>query len=172
MNYFYILMAQKDLLENEVIEELLRERASAYLLQNKRNDFWVLLSPKFVKEEFFKSQILKTNFYQQKKNTIVVSENDLNPSEFYAAIVSSNKEFITWMSLRLGYFENINENKKSNEHSRYTSNGISGTLTDVKFSPLESNQNDLHPSILVKEFEKLLKVMTQLKINETWSKEW
>ena len=48
LKYHYIVMSQKALLENQVIEEILRERATYYSLTKKNNDFWLLISPKFI----------------------------------------------------------------------------------------------------------------------------
>ena len=41
-------MSQKDFFENQVIEEILRERTNYYLAKNKIKDFWLLVSPDFV----------------------------------------------------------------------------------------------------------------------------
>lgn len=41
-NYYFILMSQKDFLENQVIEEILRERANYYTSKDKIKDFWIL----------------------------------------------------------------------------------------------------------------------------------
>jgi hypothetical protein len=54
---FYLLMSQDDLFKNQVIEEILRERSSSYILQGKPNDFWILVSPKFIEKEEIQQQI-------------------------------------------------------------------------------------------------------------------
>lgn len=46
-NYHYIVMSQKDLLQNQVIEEILREKASHYNARKKNPDFWILINPFF-----------------------------------------------------------------------------------------------------------------------------
>ena len=64
--YHYVLMSQKDFLENQVIEEILRERA--YFYGNvKKKDFWILIQPNFLNEPTLKQVIQSTNFYQQQK---------------------------------------------------------------------------------------------------------
>ncbi|MEY2701638.1 MAG: conserved hypothetical plastid protein [Bacteroidota bacterium] len=156
LEYHYLLMSQQDLLQNEVIEEIMRERANSYLLQNKKNDFWIVLSPKFIKDNNFSSKIKQTNFYKQR----ILSKNS---KEFYAAIVSLNKEFITWMNLRLGYFENIDTfTSNSQENKNYVSNGVTGKFIPKEIepktysSPFISNSKLIHPSILTNKYQKLL----------------
>jgi hypothetical protein len=47
-------MSQKDFLQNQVIEEILREKSSYYMVQNKVPDYWILISPKFLSENNLK----------------------------------------------------------------------------------------------------------------------
>ena len=42
IRYYYLVMSQIDMLENQVLEEILRERANYYLSKNKNIDFWLL----------------------------------------------------------------------------------------------------------------------------------
>jgi hypothetical protein len=160
--YHFLLMSQQDLLQNEAIEEIVRERTTSNFLQNKKNDFWIIVSPKFVLNSEISLKIEKSNFYNQKKQSIL---SNLDNSKFYVAIISLNKEFINWLKLRLGYFEDINNlssNKLEDTNNSYTSNGICGTLSNS----LNVNQNKqkftfisnfLHPSILINKYQILLK---------------
>ena len=151
INYHYLVMSQKDFLENQVIEEILREKSSYYMVQNKVPDYWILISPKFLEKNNLEEKIRSTRFYKNQKNKIVFKSNDSSNIEFYASLVSSDKEFMNWIKLRLGYFEEIDnfENEKSN--SSYVSDGICGTyLVKDKsdFSFLSDNNNFVHPDII------------------------
>jgi hypothetical protein len=146
-------MSQEDLLQNEVIEELIRERSNSYLLQNKQNDFWILISPKFLENKELISKIKKSYFYKQKIDTIKPSTIE---KEFYGTIISTNKEFIKWIQLRLGYFEDINNIAlQSVSNADYVSNGIYGKF-DCSNLPLSSNPYILSPKILINKYKKLL----------------
>jgi hypothetical protein len=154
-------MSQQDLLQNEAIEEIVRERTTSNFLQNKKNDFWILISPKFVFNSEISFKIEQSNFYKQKKESIL---SNIDNSKFYVAIISLNKEFINWLKLRLGYFEDINNlvGSKDSQNNFYTSNGIFGILSNSsninenkeKFS---FSSNFLHPSILINKYQMLLK---------------
>jgi hypothetical protein len=163
VEYYYLLMSQQDLLQNEVIEEIVRERVSSYALQNKRNDFWILISPDFAMSPTINQKIKQTNFYKQKKTSLISANN----SEFYGAIVSVNKDFITWVALRLGYFENIDTFKQLNAPNiNYVSNGVLGkieqTETNIKGSPLKSSPKYLAPDLLTNKYKKLLELSYSL----------
>jgi hypothetical protein len=155
--YYYLLMSQQDLFENQVLEELLRERTNSYHIQNKLIDFWIMTNPEFINNSEILKKLETTNFFKQKKTNLIGYD---EKSPFYGAIISSNKDFITWISLRLGYFENIENFKESD--SNYFSTGILGkieannkkenNILNFKFS-----SNSLHPSFLVKKYQNLLK---------------
>jgi hypothetical protein len=70
-------MSQIDMLENQVLEEILRERANYYLSKNKNIDFWLLISPTFLKINNLLEKIKQTNFYKQQK-TKISSDTDKN----------------------------------------------------------------------------------------------
>jgi hypothetical protein len=152
-------MSQQDLYKNEVIEEILRERTNSHNLLNKKNDFWILTSPKFIENlDQINLKIQETNFYKQKKNMLTTS----NKLSFYTAILSPSKEFITWLSLRLGYFEDLETYKKMQIiNSNYISNGIFGKIIlDLKekknLNYFEFIANSIHPNLLIKKYQKLL----------------
>ena len=159
IKYYYILMSQKQMLENEVLEEILRERATYYFSKKKCIDFWVTISPEFVKDLSLNEKIKNTNFYKQKESEI----NYNSIRNFYSVLISSDKEFIKWISLRLGYFENIADHIKQDTKSTYISDGIQGIVEGnanekLWFSPLKSNKNFLHPDILLKKYKKALEI--------------
>ena len=152
VRYYYLLMSQIDMLENQVLEEILRERANYYYSKNKNIDFWLSISPSFLEENNLSNKIKKTNFYTQQKKNIYSGFN----KEFYSSIISTDKEFINWLQLRLGYFENINESIEKT----FVSDGIFGFI-DIdsnqksSLSPLKSKSNQLNPEIITKKYKKI-----------------
>jgi Protein of unknown function (DUF2488) len=82
--YYYALASQKFLLEEEPIEEVIRERTRHYHEQEKEIDFWVVKQPAFL----------------EAPELADVKKNCPQPA---AAIISTNKQFITWLKLRLEY---------------------------------------------------------------------
>jgi len=142
--YHCLVFEQNDFLENQVIEELLRERANYYIDKNQLNDFWVLTNPNFLKEKNILKN-LKNTIYFKKRNTEKI---------FYSVLISTNVEFIKWIQLRIGYFENINT-PLFNEDLK--SDGIyldlnSLTLENPKLI-LKDNSIGLCPEILIKQFQ-------------------
>ena len=82
--YYYLLASQKFLLEEEPLDEVLRERTRHYQEQEKAIDFWVVKQPAFLETPEFAGARAKCP----------------QPA---AAIVSTNPQFITWLKLRLEY---------------------------------------------------------------------
>ena len=80
--YYFVVASSQFLVTEEPLEEVLRERIQYYRRTNKRIDFWLLPSPKFLEADKFKH--VKNKF----------------PKDCLA-IVSTNKIFITWLKLRL-----------------------------------------------------------------------
>jgi hypothetical protein len=160
IEYHYLIMSQKSLLQSQVIEELLRERSTYYSLTNKKTDFWLLISPNFIYSEDLILKIRNSNFYIKNKDSIIWKELNNNKSfEFFASLVTTDKDFIKWIQLRIGYFENIKE--IGNLSNNLASDGVSGILEFNKErfqdkSPLISNSNYLHPSILINRYKKSL----------------
>jgi len=159
IRYYYFVMSQIDMLENQVLEEILRERANYYFSKNKNIDFWLLISPSFLKTNDLLEKIKQTNFYKQQKTKI--SSN--NEKDYYSAIVSLDKEFILWLQLRLGYFETIN----SNINESFVSDGFCGFFdyeekNSLTCSPLKNDVNQLNPSILLKKYKKTLQLYNLL----------
>lgn len=82
--YYYVLASQRFLLEEEPLEEVLRERTRDYQEKNKEIDFWLIKQPVFLEAPELAS----------------VKAECPQPS---VAIVSTNQQFITWLKLRLEY---------------------------------------------------------------------
>ena len=76
ISYHYLIMSQKDLLQNQVIEEILREKSSYYAMQNKIPDYWILISPNFITKQGFSSKIRKTRFFKNQSSKIVFNQNE------------------------------------------------------------------------------------------------
>lgn len=82
--YYYVLASQKFLLEEEPLEEVLRERRRHYQEQEKDINFWLVKQPAFLEAAEFSE----------------VKSRCPQPS---VAIISTDKTFITWLKLRLEY---------------------------------------------------------------------
>ena len=82
--YFFVAASEKFLTVEEPLEEILRERERNYKENNKEIDFWLLKNPSFLKAPQFFDQIAKI------------------PSP-PAAVLSSDKKFITFLKLRLEF---------------------------------------------------------------------
>ncbi|MGJ5672901.1 MAG: MgPME-cyclase complex family protein [Nostochopsis sp.] len=82
--YYYVLASQRFLLEEEPMEEVLRERTRNYHEQEKEIDFWVVKQPAFL----------------EAPQMAQVKAKCPQPA---VAIISTNDQFITWLKLRLEY---------------------------------------------------------------------
>ena len=82
--YFFVAASEKFLTVEEPIEEILKERMRNYKENNKEIDFWLLKKPSF----------LQTTQFDDLKAKI--------PSPT-AAVVSTDKKFITFLKLRLEF---------------------------------------------------------------------
>ncbi len=82
--YYYVLASQRFLLEEEPIEEVLKERHRYYQEQEKEIDFWLVKQPAFLEAP----EIAK------------IKAQCPQPA---VAIISTNPQFITWLKLRLEY---------------------------------------------------------------------
>jgi Protein of unknown function (DUF2488) len=153
INYHYLIMSQKDLLQNQVIEEILREKSSYYLAQAKTPDYWIIISPTFLTDLEINIKLKKTKFFQNQKNKIIVKSNQNEDLEFYAALVSLDEEFMNWVKLRLGYFEDLFESKESSTLDSYVSDGVFGnflieeSIVKTK-NVLASKSSFVHPDII------------------------
>ena len=141
IKYHCIVFEQNDFLKNQVIEELLREKSSYCISKNIPNDFWIVLNPSFLKNNNFIEKISKTNYF--KKFNIKKS--------YFAVLISPNLEFINWIKLRLGYFEDITniDNKKN-----FKSDGVYIEIVNSNNEKLLSNNYlALTPEILTERFQ-------------------
>lgn len=82
--YYYVLASQKFLLEEEPFAEVIEERIRNYKEQNKEIDFWVVKQPAFL----------------EAPEMTEVKAKCPQPS---VAVISTNKQMITWLKLRLEY---------------------------------------------------------------------
>ena len=82
--YYFVAASEKFLTVEEPIEEILKERIRNYKENNKEIDFWLLKNPSF----------LQTTKFVDLKAKI--------PSPT-AAILSTDKKFITFLKLRLEF---------------------------------------------------------------------
>jgi hypothetical protein len=82
--YYYALASQRFLLEEEPLEEVLRERIRNYHEQEKEIDFWLVKQPAFL----------------EAPSMTAIKAKCPQPA---AAIISTNPQFITWLKLRLEY---------------------------------------------------------------------
>ncbi len=82
--YYYVAASQRFLLEEEPLDEVLKERYRHYQSKEKEVDFWLIKQPAFL--EASELSAIKAKCPQ--------------PA---AAIISTDKTFITWLKLRLEY---------------------------------------------------------------------
>ena len=82
--YHYIAASQRFLLEEEPLDEVLKERYRHYKSQEKTVDFWLVKQPAFL----------------EAPEQSAVKAKCPEPS---VAIVSTDKTFITWLKLRFEY---------------------------------------------------------------------
>ncbi|MBD2185890.1 DUF2488 family protein [Planktothrix sp. FACHB-1355] len=82
--YYYVLASQRFLLEEEPLEEVLRERTRKYQEEEQEIDFWLVKQPAFL----------------EAREMADVKAKCPQPA---AAIISTNSSFITWLKLRLEY---------------------------------------------------------------------
>lgn len=82
--YYYVLASQNFLVNEEPIEEVLKERIRHYHEQEKEIDFWLVKQPAFLEAP-------------------EMAEIKAKCPQPAAAIISTNQQFITWLKLRLEY---------------------------------------------------------------------
>jgi hypothetical protein len=82
--YHYILASASFLLEEEPLEEVLKERIRNYHEQEKEIDFWLVKQPAFLAAP---------------ESAAAKAQCPSNP----VAVISTNAQFITWLKLRLEY---------------------------------------------------------------------
>lgn len=83
-NYYFAIASQNFLMNEEPIEEILRERTNYYQSIKKDIDFWFVMNPSFVHAPSLEH----------------VQKQLREPS---AAIISLDSQFIQWLKLRIGF---------------------------------------------------------------------
>ncbi len=130
MTFYYLLLSQQELLENQGFEEILRERSTYFFQQKKARNFWLVLSPSFLNDPFFSQKFQLTQFFQSTKGLSFSKEK--KETKFFVALISLDKDFINWVGLRLGYFEKINEEQRAYP---FVSTGIKGEVNKEANKP-------------------------------------
>ncbi|MDJ1184001.1 MgPME-cyclase complex family protein [Roseofilum casamattae] len=82
--YHYVLASKKFLIEEEPLEEVLRERTRNYREREKEIDFWLIEQPAFL-------------------DAAELAAHKKECPQPAAAIISTDPQFITWLKLRLEY---------------------------------------------------------------------
>ena len=82
--YFFVAASEKFLTIEEPLEEILKERVRNYKENDKEIDFWLLKNPLFLKSSKF----------------VELFKNIPSPP---AAVISTDKKFITFLKLRLEF---------------------------------------------------------------------
>ena len=82
--YFFVAASEKFLTIEEPLEEILKERERNYKENNKEKDFWLLKKPSFL----------------QTKQFVDLTPKIPSPP---AAVLSTDKKFITFLKLRLEF---------------------------------------------------------------------
>ena len=82
--YYFVAASEKFLTVEEPLDEILRERERNYKENNKEKDFWLLKNPSFLQTTQFVDLMAKI------------------PSPT-AAVLSTDKKFITFLKLRLEF---------------------------------------------------------------------
>eukprot|EP01035_Chromulina_nebulosa_P024495 gene24495-31897_t len=143
-------MSQQEMLENSIVEEILRERSAAYIVRSKPQDFWISISPSFLVE--FQKEIMKSRFFLQKKDELMSGD-----QLFTSVLFTTNKDFFNWFKLRYGDFEKI---ELINPNRQGQSDGFYGELNSESLPILEGtwkSRNDLlHPDLYRKRYGQLL----------------
>lgn len=161
MSYYYILMSQKQMFQNDVVEEILRERTDFYITNNKEIDFWIVTSPSLFYKENFQKRLKRTKFYNQSLNEI----QDQKGNNSFAVLITTDRSFANWIQLRLGYFESW-DNYKSTKNNNIVSDGIAELINKKEFESIklfDSNSELLHPSIRLKQIEAILNLVNSYK---------
>ncbi len=82
--YYYVLASQRFLLEEEPLDEVLRERTRNYHENEKAIDFWLVKQPAFL----------------EAPEMAEIKKKCPQPS---VAIISTSRDFVLWLKLRLEY---------------------------------------------------------------------
>lgn len=154
MTYYALIMSQNDFFENQVFEEILRERANYYFSKNKSIDFWISLQPKFLDEILLTSTFLESDFWNRLKSF----QNEKKIT--YACLISPNKEFINWVQLRIGYFEKMFSEQKSLKEKKTYSDGLYVEIDNLSKNFLESQTSFVEKKILLTQYSSIVNFLS------------
>jgi len=176
--YYFLIMNQFDFFYDQCLEEILRERSAYYLDKKREIDFWILINPFFL--EYFKKSINISNYFKENKKKI----KDNFGNSYYSVLITQDKDFYSWMMLRIGYFEKVemdsfDSSKRPNfntfefEESKHTElnpydtkssiDGLSGVIEIENISPLRHNKLDIHPFLVARKIKKQLEIYQFVK---------
>ncbi|NJK39427.1 MAG: DUF2488 family protein [Oscillatoriales cyanobacterium RM2_1_1] len=82
--YYFLVASQKFLMEEEPLDEVLKERTRYYQEQEKAIDFWRVVQPAFL-------------------NAPELAETKAKCPQPAAAIISTHEQLITWLKLRMEF---------------------------------------------------------------------
>ena len=82
--YYFVAASEKFLTVEEPLDEILKERTRNYQENNKNKDFWLLKNPLFLKSKELRE----------------INKKIPSPR---AAVISTDKKFITFLKLRLEF---------------------------------------------------------------------
>jgi hypothetical protein len=155
--YYYLIMPQQEILINQVLEEILRERTGSFLLRKKLRDFWLISAPKFIYSKNFLEKLEKTNFYT-KKQKLINEQLTEKVFSFYGALVSTDESFMKWISLRLGYFEDINNPDDNTKN--INCDGVFGSFEINENSSFSLNNyyNYISPKVKRRKYDKIIEI--------------
>jgi hypothetical protein len=185
--YYFLIMNQFDFFYDQCLEEILRERSAYYLDKKREIDFWILLNPFFL--NYFNKSIQISNYFKENQKKI----KDNFGNNYYSVLITQDKDFYSWMMLRIGYFEKIEIdsfkfskdiqfntvessspdsfeflNLKDAELNPYdiksSIDGLAGIFEIENFiSPLKHNKVDIHPFLTARKIKKQLEMYQFLK---------
>ena len=115
---YYSITIPQSILENECIEEILRERTSYESKDKILKQFWIMPTSYI----FSLSDLYKNNLNKNLGNKIFKDKNNKYPILF--TIVSTNSEFVIWLKIRLGSFLNLGKYNLINNTLLKVSEGI------------------------------------------------
>lgn len=132
----FLLMTKTDFYKNEGLEEIFRERSTYYLENNEKRNFWIISFPSSIPESYFYKCLKTSNFFKEK------NQKNLEQEPF-VIIISTNKRYINWLQLRIGFFEKLFtliNLQNYMEKKDFYSNGITGRIKFLNYkNHLKSN---------------------------------
>ncbi len=131
INYYFLLLLKDDFLKNQALEEIFRERSDYYNRKKKLRNFWIFPS--------FNLNYLQNAHILEEIRKIVkfkgLAWKQTCPNHVYKLILSTDKEFINFLQLRTGLFENIDISHRTKISQNFNNNlqGLYGKFTHLSF---------------------------------------